>query len=450
MKYKDLTTGGIAANLIALSVPIISASFIQMTYNLIDMFWIGHFSAEAIAAIGAAAFFAWMSSALSLITKVGAEVTVSQSLGEGNKSKACKQALFGFSWSVYIGLTFALLLLFFAPQAIAFFGLDEKVSEEAIVYLRWISPGFLLTFINQLFSGIYNASGNSTPPFKINAFGLIVNIILDPLLIYGLGPIPSLGLKGAAIATSLAQLVVFWVFAYRFFSNKRSPIGKLTLVNPFKDVMGFNLLRVGLPVGAQNLFFCFISMFIAQLAATFGKEGIAAYGVGAQFEAINWMSAGGFSTALCAFVGQNFGAHRYDRIKKAFAYTTRVAGMIGLFVSIGFFLFGNELFSLFVADAQTALVGGGYLKVIAISQLFMILEIVSTGAFNGLGRTIPPAIVNISFNIARIPLAYLFVYTFGMGITGIWWSISLTTVIKGVLLYIWYSRYASQKVREGI
>ncbi|MGL4804885.1 MAG: hypothetical protein ACRC26_00830, partial [Bacteroidales bacterium] len=72
------------------------------------------------------------------------------------------------------------------------------------------------------------------------------------------------------------------------------------------------------------------------------------------------------------------------------------------------------------------------------------------GAFNGLGRTIPPAIVNISFNIARIPLAYLFVYTFGMGITGIWWSISLTTVIKGVLLYIWYSRYASQKVREAI
>ncbi|MGL5785869.1 MAG: MATE family efflux transporter [Bacteroidales bacterium] len=450
MQVKDLTTGSIARNLISLSVPIISASFVQMTYNMIDMFWIGHYSVTAVAAIGAAAFFSWMSNAFSYITKVGVEVTVSQALGEGDKSKAVDYARYGYTWSLIIGTLFAIFMMLFSRQAIGFFGLEESVEAEGAMFLRWIAPGFLLTFLNQVFSGIYNASGNSKPPFRINAVGLIANIILDPIFIYGWGPVPELGLKGAAIATTLSQLFVFSMFAARFFSAKRSPVQKMQFINPFKDPNSFRLLRIGAPVGAQNLLFCFISMFVAQLAASFGKEGIAAYGVGAQFEAVTWMSAGGFSTALCAFVGQNYGAHRFDRIKKAFAYTTRVAGVIGIVVSIAFLLAGDQLFSLFVSDPYTAHVGGGYLRIIALSQLFMILEIVSSGAFNGLGKTIPPSIVNITFNLMRIPLAYLFVYHLNWGITGVWWSISLSSVCKGIILYIWYFRYASRKIAEGV
>lgn len=450
MQVKDLTTGSIARNLISLSLPIISASFVQMTYNMIDMFWIGHYSATAVAAIGAAAFFSWMSNAFSYITKVGVEVTVSQALGEGNKQKAIDFARYGYTWSIIIGTLFATFMMLFSRQAIGFFGLEENVQAEGAMFLRWIAPGFLLTFLNQVFSGIYNASGNSKPPFRINAVGLIANIILDPIFIYGYGPVPEMGLKGAAIATTLSQAFVFLMFAWRFFSARRSPVNKLEFVNPFKDRGSFRLLRIGTPVGAQNLLFCFISMFVAQLAATFGKEGIAAYGVGAQFEAIAWMSAGGFSTALCAFVGQNFGAHRFDRIKKAFAYTTRVAGSIGIVVSIAFLVGAEQLFSLFVSDQYTAEVGAGYLRIIAISQLFMILEIVSSGAFNGLGKTIPPSLVNITFNALRIPLAYLFVYTLGWGIQGVWWSISLTSVCKGIILYTWYSRYSSRKIAEGL
>ncbi|MGL5318678.1 MAG: MATE family efflux transporter [Bacteroidales bacterium] len=450
MQVKDLTTGNIAQSLISLSLPIISASFVQMTYNMIDMFWIGHYSVTAVAAIGAAAFFSWMSNAFSFITKVGVEVTVSQALGEGDKSKAKDYARYGFAWSLIIGTLFAIFIMLFSRQAIGFFGLEEEVQLEGAMYLRWVAPGFLLTFLNQLFSGIYNASGNSKPPFRINAVGLIANILLDPLLIYGYGPFPELGLKGAAIATTLSQTFVFGMFAWRFFSAHRSPVDKLVFTNPFKEPESFRLLRIGAPVGAQNLLFCFISMFVAQLAATFGKEGLAAYGVGAQFEAITWMSAGGFSTALCAFVGQNYGALRYDRIKKAYSYTIRVAGVIGILVTILFLTAGDQLFSLFVSDEYTAHLGGGYLRIIALSQFFMILEIVSSGAFNGLGKTIPPSVVNISFNLLRIPFAYIFTYHFGIGIEGVWWSITLTSVCKGIILYVWYSRYSTRKIAEGL
>lgn len=449
MKINDLTVGSISRTLFALSIPIISASFIQMTYNLIDMFWIGHYSVVAVAAIGAAAFYGWMSSALSMIAKVGAEVNVSQALGRGDQSEAHRSAGEGISWALLLGTLFALLLSFLAPQAIGFFGVDAQVQAEGATYLRWVAPGFLFTFGNQLFSGLYNATGNSKPTFRINALGLVTNIALDPLFIYGWGPIPEMGLQGAALATSLSQGVVFLLFAYRFFSH-HSPLTPLRIQLPIFTKRAYQLVYVGLPVGAQNLLFCLISMFVAQFAASYGNAGIAAYGVGAQIEAVTWMSAAGFSTALCAFVGQNYGARRYDRIHRGYRFTLGVAISLTTLVALAFAFAGEFLFGFFVDDAATAVAGGNYLRINSVAQIFMALEIVSAGAFNGLGRTSIPAYVSILFNTTRIPLAYLLANRFGMGIEGIWWSIAITPILKGSLLTVWYLRHTSRMIKEGL
>ncbi|MGL4993689.1 MAG: MATE family efflux transporter [Bacteroidales bacterium] len=449
MQIKDLTVGGIGKSLFFLSMPIISASFIQMTYNLIDMFWIGHYSAIAVAAIGAAAFYAWMSSGLSLITKVGVEVCVSQSIGRGDRAQAHSYANLGIILAMLFGLLFALILWVFAPEAIAFFGVDDIVRDEGASYLRWISPGFLFTFANQLFSGLYNAIGNSKPPFRINALGLITNIVLDPLFIYGWGIVPEMGLKGAAFATSISQGLVFILFAFRFFSV-RSPIAPLSLFTSFINKRAFKLIKTGFPVGAQNLIFCVISMFVAQFAASFGSVGIAAYGVGAQIEAITWMSANGFATALCSFVGQNYGAGQFHRIHRGYIFTLTVAIIMTSIVAISFATAGEFIFGFFVDDPMTAMEGGKYLRINSFAQIFMALEIVSAGAFNGLGRTSLPASVSLTFNSLRIPIAYLLANSFGLGVDGVWWSIAISPVLKGSLLTILYLRYTSKIVKSSL
>lgn len=163
--------------------------------------------------------------------------------------------------------------------------------------------------------------------------------------------------------------------------------------------------------------------------------------VGAQIEAITWMTAAGFSTALAAFTGQNFGARNLDRIRLGYHYTLKLAGGIALIACLAFLFFSKEIFSVFINEPQTLVAGSAYLKILAISQIFSAIEQVTAGAFNGCGRTTPPAIVGIILTGARIPLAYYLVSFPTLGLNGIWWSISISSVMKGIVLAIWYQSF---------
>lgn len=150
------------------------------------------------------------------------------------------------------------------------------------------------------------------------------------------------------------------------------------------------------------------------------------------------MTAAGFSTALAAFTGQNYGAGNYQRIRQGYWLTLRIAGGIGLFAGILFFIFNREIFSLFVTETAAIDAGGEYLRILALSQLFMVTESVTAGAFNGTGHTAPPALSGILLTGIRIPMAY-FLTTFPtLGLTGIWWSISISSILKGTLLPLWF------------
>ena len=169
--------------------------------------------------------------------------------------------------------------------------------------------------------------------------------------------------------------------------------------------------------------------------------GVAAQSIGSQIEAISWMTAAGFSTALATFTGQNYGANLYNRIRKGYHLTLTISGGFGLLASLLFFFFNKAIFSLFVTESHVIDAGGEYLSILALSQLFMVTESVTAGAFYGIGRTTPPALTGIIFNALRIPLAYWFISFPALGLTGIWWSITLSSIIKGTLLPIWYFHF---------
>ncbi len=169
--------------------------------------------------------------------------------------------------------------------------------------------------------------------------------------------------------------------------------------------------------------------------------------VGSQIEAVAWMVASGFQVALASFVGQNFGARRYDRIKEGYKTSMKLLVPYGILVNVLLFVFAEQLFSIFFDNPETLKIGKIYLEILSISQLFMIVELATAGVFNGLGKTVYPSVVGIAGNALRIPMAIILGAS--MGYAGIWWGVSVSSVVKGIVLVIWLLYFLKRLGKPG-
>lgn len=432
-KSVDLVSGNIFSSLFKLSIPILGTSFVQMAYNMTDMMWVGRIGSEAVAAVGTAGFFTWFGSSLVYISKIGAEIGVSQSIGKGEEKEKKKFIYNSLYITIIMAFIYTIAVILLKNNLIGFFNLgDENIISMSKEYLVIVALGMIFAFLNPLFTGIFNASGSSKNPFLINAIGLIFNMVFDPILIFGLGGFPALGVKGAAIATVGAQIVVTILFIISFIRNGYS----LSIKNKkyIEKSCIYKICKYGLPTALQNCLFSVFAMLIGRVISGWGATAIAVQKVGSQIEAISWMTAEGFSAALTAFVGQNFGANKWDRIMKGYKSTMIMALAIGFLSSILFIFFGERIFTLFIPEAEAIQQGAVYLRILGYSQLFMCAEITTTGAFAGFGNTITPSWVGIVFTGLRVPLAILLSKKEILGIDGVWWSISGTSIIKGIVL----------------
>ena len=438
LKTKNLTEGSIPGQLIRLSLPIMGTSFVQMAYNLTDMIWLGRVGSDSVAAVGVASFFTWLGVSIMLIARIGAEIGVSQSLGANDRPKARKFAGNAVTLVVLLSIAYGLLTYLLAPQLISFFNIENRnVSGAAASYLRIIAVGSIFYYANPTFSGIFNGAGISKLPFRLNAAGLIFNVILDPFLIFGIGPFPKMGSDGAGIATIISQGVVFLLFVIKFKKNNGLLEQKWIIGRPnWKYIL--KIFSLGTPVAIHSILFASFAMVLTRIISQYGALPIAVQSIGAQIEALSWMTAGGFATALGVFTGQNFGAGNWNRIFKGFWITIGISGVIGIIVTFCFIFLGSTIFSVFLSEPEAITLGILYLKILGISQLFMCIEITTGGAFNGIGRTYPPSIVGITLTAARIPLALFLSQPSMLGMAGVWWSISISSVLKGIVLFSWF------------
>ena len=177
-------------------------------------------------------------------------------------------------------------------------------------------------------------------------------------------------------------------------------------------------------------------MLIGRIVASAGPIAIAVQKVGSQIESISWMTAGGFASALTAFVGQNYGAKRNDRVIKGYVSTIIISCILGVFTTLLLVFAGGPIFSVFIDEKEAILQGIDYLRILGYSQLFMCIEITTSGAFYGVGKTITPSIVGIIFTGLRVPIAMLLFRPEILGINGVWWSISGSSIVKGILLFL--------------
>ena len=437
----DLTKDRIFTSILFLALPIMGTSFVQMAYNLIDMIWIGKLGSSATAAVGTAGFYMWFSMGIIFLCRIGAEVLVAQSVGRKDL-KATKETVQNvLQMALVFSLIFMAIVLIFKHQLIAFFDIKEtNVVDMAVSYLSIVAFGFVFTFLNPIFTAIFNGYGKSGVPFAINTIGLIFNIIFDPLLIFGIGPFPALGVKGAAIATVIAQMIVTFVFIFYIRRNKDVHMfDGLHIFNRPNEKRIFSILKIGLPAGIQSMLFTIFAMVIARIIADWGAVAIAVQKVGSQIESVSWMTASGFSTATSTFVGQNYGAGKYDRIKYGYRISLIIMAIIGIITTFGLIFFAEPLFKIFINEEVALREGVIYLKILGISQFFMCLEIVTNGAFNGLGKTMYPALNSTFFNFLRIPMALYLSQTI-FSLQGVWWSISISSILKGIVivsLFVW-------------
>ena len=434
----NLTEGKIFSTLIRLALPLMGTSFLQMAYTLLAMSWVGRLGSatgsspevatKSEAVIGAIGMLLWLTASVAYLAMIGAEVSVGQAIGRRKLKRAATFASQATTVANIVGIFWVVILLIFPSQIFSYFGLAEDLKEEAILYLRIVAICLPFQFVSYCITGVYNGAGRSVIPFKNNAIGLVLNMVLDPLLMFTFG----MGLHGAAVGTVISQLFVFGLFFYQIKFGNRI-LGDVALIVKPKLIYIKRIFFLGTPVSIMNSLFAIINITLARIAyGCNGHLGMMTQTTGGQIEGVTWNTSQGFSTALSAYVAQNYAAGKLNRGKKAYFYTMRVMVVFGVFISLAFIFFGGKIFGIIIPEESAMKAGAEYLFIMGFVQIFMMFELTTQGMFNGIGRTIEPAVVSISFNALRIPLAiYLSQH---MGIIGVWWAIAISSICKGTIL----------------
>ena len=430
----NLTKGPILKTLTKLAIPIMASSFLGTLYNITDMAWIGLLGAKAVAGVGVGGMFTWLSQGLVSLARMGGQVQVAQHIGRGEQEEAHGYAQAAVQMSALLGILFAAVVLILLKPLIGFFKLEDAEALAAAFSYTKIACGLIVfSFLSLTLTGLYTAQGDSKTPFAANLVGLAANMILDPVLILGPGPFPKLGVTGAAIATVTAQFIVMSILVMRILVTKKENVLKgiqLFEKIPPKYVRG--ICKIGIPTALQGMAYCMISMVLTRMVSGFGAEAIATQRVGGQIESVSWNTADGFGAALNAFIGQNYGAGKMDRVKKGYRASLITVGVWGLFITLLFVCFPEQISGVFFHEPTAIATAVGYMIIIGYSEAFMSVELMTVGALSGLGKTHLCSVISITLTSARIPLAILLSST-ALGLLGIWWALTATSVVKGIV-----------------
>jgi putative MATE family efflux protein len=428
MKQIDLTEGRTMKVLTTLSVPIMGSSLLQFTYNLVDMLWVGGLGSNAVASVGSASFYIGLGYSINSLVVIGTGIKVAHAIGKKEENEVKEYINAGLLINAIMGLIFAFMLILGGRNLIDFLHINNLIVEkDAYLFLAFGGPTIIFAFFNLLYARILGSFGNNKLAFNINVIGVIANIALDPLFIY----VFKLGVLGASIATMFANIIMFIMYLIKSSGTLRYNFNVKIDFEKIKEI-----IILGFPMALQRILFTVINIFLARIIAIFGSDAIAAQKIGLQIESITYMVIGGLHGAIAAFTGQNFGAKKYKRIKEGYNTALKIGIIYSILMALIFMFFSVPFIKLFVREEQTIIIAKTYLQVVAFSQLFSTTETVSNGLFTGIGKPKISSIISVVFTALRIPMALVLIKPFGL--TGIWISISVSSILKGITAYILY------------
>ena len=365
---------------------------------------------------------------INALVVTGTGIKTAQAIGEKDENRTNQYINTGFLLNGIIGIVYALIMILGSKYFISFLNLTNiAIQNDTFHYLMISAPTLFFAFYNIFYTRIFGSFGNNKEAFKISLVGIIINIILDPIFIY----IFKFGVLGAGIATLIANVVMFLLFIVR-----GKNVFKIQLLSGVDLEKSRDIVRLGFPMAFQRVLFTFVNIILAKIIAKFGSDAIAAQKIGLQIESINYMIIGGLNGAIASFSGQNFGAKKDRRIDEGYRIALLLGIIYTLVTAIIFIYTPEPLIRLFVSEENTVSIASRYLQIIAISQVFSAIEMVTNGLFMGIGLPRISANVSIFYTILRIPMAIILIPY--LGVNGIWWSISVSSILKGITLFLVY------------
>ena len=438
-KKIDLVNGPVLSSLTRLAVPIMATSLIQMAYNMTDMIWIGRIGSSAVASVGAAGMYMWLSNGLAALAKMGGQVNVGHALGASNSEEAAEYASNALQLTLTLGIIYGLVCILGAKPLIHFFHLNQaQVIRDAIYYLEITCGLVLFSFLNQTYTGLFTAIGNSRPVFLATTTGLVVNIILDPVLIFGLGPFPSLGIEGAALATGLGQ--TFSAILYLIFYMV-APISVKFRRAYFKPDFALckKMYSIGIPASLNMALPSLLISSLNVILAGFGQSYVFVLGVYYKLQTFLYLPANGVIQGMRPLIGYNYGAKEHSRVNKI--YQTSLILVLAI-MAVGTVLclcIPGTLIHLFTATPATIKIGSSALHIICLGFLVSSVSVTSSGALEGLGMGLPSLIISLCrYTLIIIPLAFLL--SLLQGASGVWHAFWITEAITAIISYWIYHR----------
>lgn len=436
----ELVSRPLAGVIVRLALPAVGSALLQLVFLLIDTFWVGRIlGAAAIAAISTAGFAVWMLTALAEMIAVGLTSVAARRHGEGAHGLAAVVAGTTTVLALGVGTAVAILGRFLIPALFAVMHTPPEVTELGRLYLTTYLIGAPLVFGFFAVEATFRASGDTRTPLVLLAASVVLTAILDPLLITGAGPLPALGIAGAAVGAVLTRGTVL-AFGFALLARRR-----LVRLSVWDWTSALTALRVGAPTAATGVFFSLVYIGLTRITTRFGVPALAALGIGHKLEGLSYMVATGFGLASAAIVGQNIGADRADRARRAGWLTSAYACAVGVVVGLAFVAFPDLMVGIFTKDPAVIVAGSAYLRALALAQISMGLEIVLESSMGGAGYTFQPMLWAGLFTAARIPLAAWLAGV--LGVAGVWWAIGVTAVARGVAMAMLWNGGRWQRVR---
>ncbi len=439
VQFKDtLLHGNITKNIVVLALPIITAHFFANAYYIIDMIFVGRLGLDALAAVSIGGTLMSLVWTFLVGLSIGTSSLTARYYGSQNAEMVERIAYHSLFLSFVVSLFLAIFGIIWTPALLKLLGGSEEVVRLGTTYTRIVfcgAGGLIFMFIiNSLFRG----SGDVKIPMYTLGISSFLNIALDPLLIFGIGPFPELGIKGAAIATVIGQgsgalfnlFILFKGFSRIKIAHIFFPIDTNTLKS---------IVTISIPGSLQNLTYSISGVILMRLVAAFGTVAVAAYGIGIRLDIMVMLPGWAIGAAVSTILGQNLGAKQPDRAEKTGWHGAGLYLLL-LFVVCGLlWLFAPQVIALFNAESTVVSIGESYIRIVAVGYVFLSTALILNMAMNGAGYTfVPMLLIAIAHLGVRVPAAYLFTATLNMDTKGIWLAISGSLILQAVLAAIWF------------
>jgi len=449
----NLTEGSILKSLIVLSVPIIFANILQTAYQLTDTFWVGRLGTVAVAAVSISFPIIFLIISLGMGLAIAGTILVAQYKGRNDK-KALNHITSQTLLVVFvISIILAILGYFLSPYLINLMGAESSVFLGAVSYLKISFIGIIFMFIYLTFQSLMRGVGEVKIPMYIVFGTVLLNLILDPLFIFGYGFIPAFGVAGAAAATVGTQGLAAVIGIILLLKGRYQIKLHLNDLKPDFSLIK-KMFKIGFPASIEQSTRAVGMIIMTFLVASFGTLSLAAYGIGVRILSFIIIPALGLSMATSTLVGQNIGAGKIKRAEEITKLSSLTGFIVLTIVGILTFLFARQISAVFIpGDLETIKSSALFIKIMALTFGFIGIQMSLNGAFRGSGNTMISMILSIvSLWVLRFPLAYLFSMQTHFAEVGIWIAFPIANVVTAMVAIIWFARgtWKQNKITEDI